>query len=128
MPTSLTPCSTVVYFSPATSTAIVRVGREHFRMLCAALCLMDRLPKPHNTPCVFQVVRVSGTIKKAEEEAIRRARAAARRARIEGSEAMDELGGLKGLIGLDDEEQDEDEEEGESEDKSEDENESMEDG
>jgi hypothetical protein len=71
---------------------------------------------------------VSGTIKKAEEEAIRRARAAARRARIEGGEAMDELGGLKGLIGLDDEEQDEDEEEGESEDESEDENESMEDG
>jgi ribonuclease P/MRP protein subunit POP5 len=40
----------------------------------AALTFTKRLPKPIDQSCVFQVVRVSGTIKKAEEEAIRRAR------------------------------------------------------
>ena len=37
-------------------------------------------------PCVMQVVRVSGTIKKAEEEAIRRARAAILRVKRENGE------------------------------------------
>ena len=35
---------------------------------------MTKLPKPNDTPVVVRVVRVSGTIKKAEEEVIRRAR------------------------------------------------------
>jgi ribonuclease P/MRP protein subunit POP5 len=52
-------------------------------MVWAALSFVTRLPKPHNTPCVFQVVRVSGTIRKSEEEAIKRARETVRRAQNE---------------------------------------------
>jgi ribonuclease P/MRP protein subunit POP5 len=44
-------------------------------MVWAALTFTTCLPlKPADLPCVMQVVRVSGTIRKAEEEAIRRAR------------------------------------------------------
>lgn len=73
------PCI-VLYLSTATSTAIVRSSREHYRMVWAALTLMKYLPgmnKADQTsiPVVMQVVRVSGTIRKAEEEVIRRARA-----------------------------------------------------
>jgi ribonuclease P/MRP protein subunit POP5 len=64
----------VKYCSSATSTAIIRVARAHYRMVWAALTFTSRLPKPIDKPCVVQVVRVSGTIKKSEEEAIRRAR------------------------------------------------------
>ncbi|KAK4574802.1 RNA-binding protein pop5 [Recurvomyces mirabilis] len=64
----------VKYFSQATSTAIIRVSRDHYRLVWSALTFTTRLPKPLMQPCVIQVVRVSGTIKKAEEEAIRRAR------------------------------------------------------
>ncbi|KAK3678162.1 RNA-binding protein pop5 [Recurvomyces mirabilis] len=64
----------VKYFSQATSTAIIRVSRDHYRLVWSALTFTTRLPKPLLQPCVVQVVRVSGTIKKAEEEAIRRAR------------------------------------------------------
>lgn len=35
---------------------------------------MDRVPVANGRPCIFRVVRVSGTIRKAEEEAIRQAR------------------------------------------------------
>lgn len=35
---------------------------------------MDRIPVKDGRPCIFRVVRVSGTIRKAEEEAIRQAR------------------------------------------------------
>jgi ribonuclease P/MRP protein subunit POP5 len=35
---------------------------------------MDHVPVPNGRPCLFRVVRVSGTIRKAEEEAIRQAR------------------------------------------------------
>lgn len=35
---------------------------------------MDRVPTKDGRPCIFRVVRVSGTIRKAEEEAIRQAR------------------------------------------------------
>ena len=46
-------------------------------------------------PCVMRVVRVSGTIKKAEEEAIRRAKASIMKAkRDEGG------GGVDGLLGM----------------------------
>ncbi|KAK1069308.1 RNA-binding protein pop5 [Friedmanniomyces endolithicus] len=70
----------VKYFSSATSTAIIRVSREHYRLVWSALTFTTRLPRPVDQPCVFQVVRVSGTIRKAEEEAIRRARLSIRRA------------------------------------------------
>jgi ribonuclease P/MRP protein subunit POP5 len=70
-------------------------------MIWGALCLTDTLPKPQMTRCVFMVVHVAGTIKKAEEEAIRRARVLARRARIEGvgsaEDVLDEvMGGGEG--------------------------------
>ena len=58
----------------------------------------------HGQPraCAIQVVRVSGTIKKVEEEAIRRARAAILRAKREsGEESTD---GLLGILGKDNEE------------------------
>ena len=55
----------------------------------------DRQPRS----CAIQVVRVSGTIKKVEEEAIKRARAAILRAKREsGEESTD---GLLGLLGGD---------------------------
>ncbi|KAI5286373.1 hypothetical protein KEM54_006844 [Ascosphaera aggregata] len=80
--------------------AIIRCPRESYRLVCAALTLINAIPTSRNAnfplasllttpitstsgsatfssdriPCVFHVVRVSGTIKKAEEEAIRRAR------------------------------------------------------
>lgn len=45
-------------------------------------------------PCVFQVLRVSGTIRKSEEEAIRRARDAIMRAKRKDGE---DEGGMMGL-------------------------------
>ena len=48
------------------------------------------------------MVRVSGTIKKVEEEAIRRARAAILRAKRESGEGSTD--GLLGILGKDDEE------------------------
>lgn len=75
----------------------------------------------------MQVVRVSGTIKKAEEEAVRRARGAILRAKREGGEGVDGLlGGFGGVeevvVGVggekesgDDDEEEEDEMDGESE-------------
>ncbi|KAJ5418345.1 Ribonuclease P/MRP protein subunit [Penicillium crustosum] len=75
---------TIKYLSPATSTAIVRCPRASFRLVWSALTYMSGVPEPANGPkragtgrergCVFRVIRVSGTMRKAEEEAIRRAR------------------------------------------------------
>jgi len=65
----------IKYLSPATSTAIIRVTRQHYRLVWAALTYMTKLPRPVEQDVVFQVVRVSGTIRKSEEEAIRRAKA-----------------------------------------------------
>ncbi|TQS31607.1 hypothetical protein Golomagni_08107 [Golovinomyces magnicellulatus] len=62
------------YLSLATSTFILRCAREHYKMLWAALTLMDQIPVKDGRRCMFRVVRVSGTIRKAEEEAIRQAR------------------------------------------------------
>ncbi|CAI7568891.1 unnamed protein product [Penicillium pancosmium] len=75
----------VKYLSPATSTAILRCPRSSFRIVWSALTYMSHVPEPGSAaqkrpnggrerPCVFRVLRVSGTMKKAEEEAIRRAR------------------------------------------------------
>ncbi|KAL9599485.1 MAG: hypothetical protein Q9219_003824 [cf. Caloplaca sp. 3 TL-2023] len=70
----------VKYLSPATSTAIVRCSRAHYQIVWAALTFMTHLPETPKQatlqPCVMHVVRVSGTIRKAEEEAIKRAKAA----------------------------------------------------
>lgn len=66
---------------------------------------MTQLPKTskqvHPRACAIQVVRVSGTIKKAEEEAIRRARAAILRAKRESGEGSTDS--LLGILGKDDE-------------------------
>ncbi|KAH7043212.1 Rpp14/Pop5 family-domain-containing protein [Macrophomina phaseolina] len=90
----------VKYFSPATSTAIIRVSRNHYRLVWAALTFLTRLPHPVNQDCVAQVVRVSGTIRKAEEEAIRCAKQAilqARRTAGEGAPPADVLLSKPGL-------------------------------
>ena len=71
------PSLKIVYFSPATSTAIVRCPRQHFRLVWAALTYMTSVPGPtrgSNAACVVQVVRVSGTIKKSEEELLKRSK------------------------------------------------------
>lgn len=54
-------------------------------MVWAALSFVTKLPKPLDQACVIQVVRVSGTIKKSEEEAVRRARLVILRAQREQS-------------------------------------------
>ena len=90
----------VVYFSNATSTLVVRCRREAVRELWAALCFMRTMAVPEvvggkvkdpgssygkgkfsrqvaadeAVEVVMRVVRVSGTIRKSEEELIRRAR------------------------------------------------------
>ena len=87
----------VKYLSNPTSTFIVRVNREHFRLVWAALTFMDRVPGHDGKPCIFRVVHVSGTIRKVEEEAIRRARALILAAKDEmvgkGSGALEALFG-----------------------------------
>ncbi|KAI9741455.1 MAG: hypothetical protein M1818_004261 [Claussenomyces sp. TS43310] len=80
---------TVRYLSPATSTFILRVSRAHYRIAWAALSFMDIVPVKHGKNCVFNVIRVSGTIRKAEEEAIRRARDTILRARRDFGEQRD---------------------------------------
>ncbi|KAH6668573.1 Rpp14/Pop5 family protein [Plectosphaerella plurivora] len=66
----------VKYLSNATSTFILKIKRAHYRLVWAALTSMSVVPVKTGQarPCVFKVVRVSGTIRKAEEEAIRQAR------------------------------------------------------
>jgi ribonuclease P/MRP protein subunit POP5 len=68
----------MIYFSPATSTLIIRCPRAHFRLVWAAMTCMESLPGARRgdegVSCVMRVVRVSGTIKKAEEDVVRCAR------------------------------------------------------
>lgn len=91
------------YLSPATSTAIVRCPRASFRLVWSALTYMSHVPatggpagkkasEGRDCPCVFRVLRVSGTMRKAEEEAIRRARREIVRARgVEESSVLGDL-------------------------------------
>ena len=62
------------YLSQATSTFILRISRDHYRLVWAALSFMNHVPVKDGRPCIFRVVRVSGTIRKVEEEAVRRAK------------------------------------------------------
>lgn len=64
----------VKYLSQATSTFILRISRDHYRLVWAALSFMSSLPFKNGRPCVYHVVRVSGTIRKVEEEAVNRAK------------------------------------------------------
>jgi len=77
----LTKAQPVNYYSPSTSTAIIRCPRDHYEMVWAALTYITHLPNPLDTPVVIRVVRVSGTIKKAEEEVIRQSQHIIKRAR-----------------------------------------------
>lgn len=62
------------YLSHATSTFILRTSRTHYRLVWSALTCMGRLPVRGGRACAFRVSRVSGTIRKVELEAARRAR------------------------------------------------------
>ncbi|KAK4227633.1 hypothetical protein QBC38DRAFT_188163 [Podospora fimiseda] len=64
----------VKYLSPATSTFILRVNRTHYRLVWAALSFMRAVPVREGRPCMYRVVRVSGTMRKVEAEAIKRSR------------------------------------------------------
>ncbi|KAI4108792.1 MAG: hypothetical protein L6R37_000790 [Teloschistes peruensis] len=129
----------VKYLSPATSTFILRCSRANHRVVWSALTFMTHLPlgtNPKQSPgqsCVMHVVRVSGTIRKAEEEVVRRARVAILRARgagggfsggwdedegggagAEASEGGGRKGGSMGLgAGIEDDDDDEEEHEDE---------------
>ncbi|KAI9713139.1 MAG: hypothetical protein M1820_001124 [Bogoriella megaspora] len=81
----------VMHFSPATSTIILRVARAHYRIVWAALTYTTHLPHPVKEPCVMQVIRVSGTIRKAQEAIIARSKEKVRKARIQVEERQ-ELG------------------------------------
>jgi len=89
----------VKYLSPATSTFILRVSRAHYRMVWAALSFMNSVPVKNGKNCVFRVVRVSGTIRKAEEEAIHRARELILKARRDlgepGESTLDDIFGKR---------------------------------
>jgi ribonuclease P/MRP protein subunit POP5 len=65
----------VRYFSAATSTGIIRVSRDHYRMVWAALTFIREIS---GKTCVMTVRRVSGTVKKAEQEILRRDKSALR--------------------------------------------------
>lgn len=64
---------------------------------------MDTLPGASRgaapVPCVVRVVRVSGTIRKSEEEVLRRARREIVRAKREGRDTDDDQHVLKSLVG-----------------------------
>ncbi|KAL2173825.1 Rpp14/Pop5 family-domain-containing protein [Thermothelomyces heterothallicus CBS 202.75] len=88
----------VKYLSPATSTFILRVSRAHYRLVWAALAFMNRVPIRDGRPCVFRVVRVSGTIRKAEEEAVRRAKLLIQAAKEEMAGKSSSTGALGVLL------------------------------
>ncbi|KIW21246.1 hypothetical protein PV08_01826 [Exophiala spinifera] len=96
------PSLRIVYFSPSTSTVILRVPRAHYGLVWASLTFMDTLPGPQRgspaVRCVTRVVRVSGTIRKSEEEVLRRARRDIVRAKREGREDEDGENILGGLL------------------------------
>ena len=54
----------VKYFSNKTSTGIVKVAREHFEMVVAALALIDRLD---SIPVIVRCLHVLGTVRKCQE-------------------------------------------------------------
>lgn len=116
----------VKYLSPATSTAIIRCPRTSYRLVWTAVTYLSHVPDftsqtqtpgtapsggfgagtgkragPLTRPCVFRVVKVSGTMRKAEEAAIRRGRREV--ARVRGVEegvvlGLVEAGGVVGHV------------------------------
>jgi ribonuclease P/MRP protein subunit POP5 len=66
-------------------------------MVWAALTFMTHLPRPSNTPVVVKVVRVTGTIRKAEEDIIKRAKEIILRAKLAEGGAGD-VGFIKDIM------------------------------
>lgn len=62
----------VKYFSNMTSTGIIRCHREDCDLVTNALVLMNKISNTENI--IFNPVKISGTIKKIEEYAIRRSK------------------------------------------------------
>lgn len=89
----------VKYLSLATSTFILRVSRTHYRLVWAALTSMNELPAKNGKPCIFRVVRVSGTIRKIEEDAVRRAKQIMLAAKQEMAGAKSATDALDALFG-----------------------------
>ena len=96
-PDSSRALSPVKYLSNATSNFIVRVPRAHYRVAWAALSCMNHVPTSDGRPCLFRVLRVSGTIRRVEEEAVRRARLVIVAARAEMT--ADAPGSMSGSSG-----------------------------
>lgn len=90
----------VKYFSPQTSKGIVRVSRDHYRLVWTVLSLMKEL---RGRPIVIRVVRVGGTIRKVEMEAIRRAKLDTVRL---GGAAGGKTGALVGIEDIEDDDDD----------------------
>lgn len=59
----------VKYYSPTTHTGIVRVSRQHYRLVWAALTFIKIIQNQH---ALIQVLRVNGTMKGAEMFLIQR--------------------------------------------------------
>lgn len=57
------------YYNPETLTGILRVSREHARLAQAALTYVSAVD---GQPVIVRVLRVSGTIRRSEQAAIRR--------------------------------------------------------
>ncbi len=96
-PASLIQTFLVKYLSPATSTFILRVSRAHYRIVWAALSFMTSVPIKNGKGCIFRVVRVSGTIRLAQDEAIRRAREFILKAKSAQGDKSDSV--LEGILG-----------------------------
>ncbi|TPX57985.1 hypothetical protein PhCBS80983_g03469 [Powellomyces hirtus] len=58
----------VKYFSPYTSTGIIRCSRDHYQMVWAALTFVTTL---RGRNVLFRVVHVGGTIKSAQQETMK---------------------------------------------------------
>ncbi|CAN6621383.1 ribonuclease P/MRP protein subunit Pop5p [Trichomonascus vanleenenianus] len=78
----------VKYFSPATSTGIIRVTRAHYKLVWAALTYIDNVL---GEDCIIQVVQVSGTIKKCEQAAIARNKQSIETALLRFEDNVEEL-------------------------------------
>ncbi|KAK5206497.1 RNA-binding protein pop5 [Exophiala xenobiotica] len=62
----------IMYFSPSTSTVILRVPRAHFRLVWASLTFMDTVPGPQRNSapvqCVIRVTRARRDIVRAKRQ------------------------------------------------------------
>ncbi|KAI9891068.1 MAG: hypothetical protein M1814_003267 [Vezdaea aestivalis] len=80
---------TLKYFSPQTSTFVLRAPRAHYRLVWAALTMLLELPGEVRS-CVVRVVRISGTMKKVQDEVVRQGRGLMGRVLREDSDYGDE--------------------------------------